>query len=224
MTTLVRGLCEGFPLESLTLTRERIFTSYPLLPLCEGMIKVAAKRATVLDDEAFHEETTNFSGDSIEVLPPPGFEFHDSNLPLKSVHPFRSIPEFLEELKKKATGKTRVSALLTDREGMVITSSWSRTGLNRTHHAELQLVQNLYHSGVVYFPDHSTLWISLRPCAMCSAQILGLMRRSKGFKVRFLEDDSGPMSKNSCLFEGSDLWKSAGHPRIDIQKIELPVL
>jgi hypothetical protein len=188
------------------------------------MIKVAAKRATVLNDEAFRGETISFSGDSIEMLPPPGFEFHDSNLPSKSVPPFRTIPEFLEHLKEKATGKTRVSALLTDQEGKVITYSWSRTGLNRTNHAELQLVQNLYHSGVSYFPDHSTLWISLRPCAMCSAQILGLMKCSKGFRIRFLEDDPGPLSKNSCLFEGSDLWKSAGRPRIDIKEIELPVL
>jgi hypothetical protein len=50
------------------------------------------------------------------------------------------------------------------------------------------------------------------------------MKRSKGFKIRFLEDDPGPMSKNSCLFVGSDLWKSAGAPRIDIKEIELPVL
>jgi hypothetical protein len=188
------------------------------------MIKVAAKRATVLRVEAFHDETSSFSGDSIEILPQPMFEFHDSNSLSKSVHPFRNIPEFLERLKEEATGKTRVSALLTDREGKVITYSWSRTGLNRTNHAELQLVQNLYHSGVAYFPDHSTLWISLRPCAMCSAQILGLMKCSKGFKIRFLEDDPGPLSKNSCLFEGSDLWKSAGHPRIDIKEIEPPVL
>jgi hypothetical protein len=188
------------------------------------MIKVAAKRTTVLDDEVFHDETSSFSGESIEILPPPGFEFLHSNLPSGSTLPLRAIPEFLEDLKEKATGKTRVSALLTSEEEKIISYSWSRTGLDRTHHAELQLVQNLYHSGVACFPDHSTLWVSLRPCAMCSAQILGLMKRSKGFKIRFLEDDPGPMSKNSCLFVGSDLWKSAGAPRIDIKEIELPVL
>jgi hypothetical protein len=216
VTTLVRGVCERFPKESLAITRERIFTPYPLSQLCEGMIKVAAKRTTALDGEAFQGLTKNFFGDSIEILAPPRFEFQDPQVP-SDVIPCVDIRDLLEGLKVNAIGKTRVSAVLTDVEGKILAYSWSRTGINRTDHAELLLVQNFYHPGAEHFPDHSTLWVSLRPCAMCSAQILALMKHSNGFKIRFLEDDPGPMSKNSCLFEGSDLWKSAGRPAIDIK-------
>ncbi len=207
-------------MKSLSITRERIHTTHPLQGICKGMIKVAAKRACELDLHDFIKFLTSFEGGAFEVRPPIPLPFRNPDVLVGSMAPRDSIPRHLTSLLYMASGRTRVSAMLTDAVGRVLAISWSRTHSNRAAHAELELVQNLYADGFTRFPDHSTLWISLRPCAMCAAQILAFMDGSEGFKIRFLADDPGPASKNSCLFEGSALWRSSGCPKVDIALVD----
>jgi hypothetical protein len=183
------------------------------------MIKVAAKRSTPIDWAEFTSRLQGFSGICHEVLPPRigRIPFATSLLHKQVVR--TEIGELLLDLKKHASGKKPVSALLTDPRGRILCASWSSTGTNRTLHAELRLVHSLYENGSNSFPDNSTLWVSLRPCAMCSAQILAFSNPKAPVKVCFLEDDPGPASKNSCLFPGSELWIAAGKPLIEVTRL-----
>ncbi|MBU6152703.1 MAG: hypothetical protein KGP28_00245 [Bdellovibrionales bacterium] len=126
----------------------------------------------------------------------------------------------LQLLLERATGRRKVASILTSDEGEVISYSWSRSLANRTSHAELQLTHSLFQSGMSGFPLDCTLWVSLRPCAMCSAILLKFSNKIRPTRIRFLQDDPGPAAQNSCLVHGSFLWRHAGHPTLDIGAIQ----
>ena len=207
VTELIRGIWRLFPGQALSLLRNRIFVDRPLSPLCEGMIKVAAKRFEVVSPEEWDSRSGTFTG-----------KRHLITLPeiLAHAHTHETRPGTIEpllaEFKLKSDGFPRVSAALLDPEGRLLLVSWSMTATDRTAHAEVNLVDAWFRSRREPPPRGSTLHISLRPCAMCAAQILALAGDPSGIRVVFHEEDPGPASKNSCLVPGSDLWKKAGSP------------
>jgi deoxycytidylate deaminase len=184
------------------------------------MIKVAAKRFSLLSKESWISAFANHTGSFSEVFPPPTQEFFlPSPLVGMEIRPHQ-IPEHLLLLKSFAQGLRPVSAILTGEDNRILAYSWSETNQNRTAHAELGLIHSFLNEGLSSKAKGAILWVSLRPCAMCSAQILGLMTILPDLKIRFLDEDQGPASKNSCLFAGSDLWRKAGSPHFDLAKIE----
>jgi tRNA(Arg) A34 adenosine deaminase TadA len=207
VTTLIRGIWKAFPTQALTLLRNRIFTDTPLSPLCEGMIKVAAKRFEVLTPSEWEKRFGDFTGIRQQMEssgPDPEAQLSRSDhLPL---------PELLDHLKSRSEGTPLVSAVLLDPLGHFMLGSWARTARDRTAHAEVNLVDAWFSTRNERPPRGSTLHVSLRPCAMCAAQILALAGDPSGIHVVFHEEDPGPASKNSCLVPGSDLWRKAGSP------------
>jgi tRNA(Arg) A34 adenosine deaminase TadA len=196
-----------FPGQALSLLRNRIFVDRPLSPVCEGMIKVAAKRFEVVGPEEWDSRFTSFTGDRNPVTPPTTSTLTHTREP-----PSGAVEELLADLKLKSDGFPRVSSVLLDPEGKVLLASWSMTASDRTAHAEVNLVEAWFTLHSQSVPSGSSLHVSLRPCAMCAAQILALTGIPSGLRVVFHEEDPGPASKNSCLVPGSDLWKKAGSP------------
>ncbi len=184
--------------------------------LSKGMAKVAAKRLASVEKQTLQEVYRSFHGQKIEIAAPKALPFEDPSIPLGMHLETDEVGRTLEKLLQHASGKTRVSALLAGPDHRLIAFSWSRTMVNRTSHAEAELVHNLFESGLREFPHGSTLWITLRPCAMCSAIIHSFCPGKNPFRIRFLAEDQGPFSKNSCLYKGSQLWRAAGQPDIDI--------
>jgi tRNA(Arg) A34 adenosine deaminase TadA len=172
------------------------------------MIKVAAKRFEVVSPDEWNSRFNSFTGPRNPVSPP-----STSTLPSHTREPLSgAIEARLADLKLRSDGFPRVSAALLDPEGKVLLASWSMTASDRTAHAEVNLVEAWYSLNSEPVPAGSTLHVSLRPCAMCAAQILALAGVPSGLRVVFHEEDPGPASKNSCLVPGSDLWKKAGSP------------
>jgi len=207
VTILVRGIWREYPDQARSLLRNRIFTDGPLSPACEGMIKVAAKRFEVLSPIEWEARFAGFHGtvQTLTALVPDteGHTFAPKDLPIR---------ELLAQLRHQAEGYPAVTAALVDPEGRVLIGSWNRTARDRSAHAEVNLVEAWFgqHNGPP--PQGSTLHVSLRPCAMCAAQILALAGDPGALRVVFYEDDPGPASKNSCLVPGTDLWHKAGSP------------
>jgi pyrimidine deaminase RibD-like protein len=217
VTELIQGIWESFPEDARSLVRERIHTNYALTPICMGITKVAAKRISVIPKDAFQRLKESHVGDQIQMK---RGNLRTFNLGEEIKHPIHVHPEqaqdYLSTLILKASGTTPVGAMLVDQDHRLIAHAWSQSEYNKTAHAELNLVQDLHERLGRTIKPGSTLYISLRPCAMCSAQILALSEEIAQVKIRFLNEDPGPASKNSALYRGSELWIRAGSPNIDI--------
>jgi len=207
VSNLIRGIWRVDPDRALGLLRNRIFTDHPLTPVCEGMIKVAGKRFQSLTPAEWESRFSGFEG-AHRLLGPSHVGVNDH-----AFDPAPALPaDLLAQFRSMARGIPAVSALLLDPDGHPLLGSWSRTSEDRTAHAEVNLVAAWFQRHRGPAPRGSTLHVSLRPCAMCAAQILALSPEPGSLRVVFHEEDPGPASKNSCLVPGTDLWLKAGSP------------
>ena len=221
VTRLIEGICAQFPNQSRAILRERIFSKFPLTPACEGMIKVVAKRASVLPEidygDAFLKASVD--GSRIEVSPAEPRVFDLPNAPASFISE-TEIANFALSLKPHSDKP--VGCVLISLTGKVLAYAWNTNSENRAQHAELNLIRSLQGKGLAKIPPHSTLWVTLKPCAMCAAQILAVAAENlPTVKIIYLEDDPGPKAQNSVLMRGSDLWTKAGEPDIQLAHFQI---
>ena len=228
ITRLIGGLWANEPNSALRMLRERIYTNYELAPLCMGTLKVAAKRYQTLSESEFSKSVQAFHGPRVEVEPAPLSIFNHPETPLPgSALPRGEIIQTLNQLvgsfsetrSKLSSEERSVATILLSADQRVISYAWNSGQKNRAQHAELSLAQNFFAQHQAGFPEGSCLFVTLKPCAMCSSFILA-MSPAKNFSIEFLFDDPGPASKNSCLVPGTDLWKKAGQPKISMTQIK----
>ena len=233
ITALIEGIWNHAPEQARKILRNRVLTPFPRTALCDGMIKVAAKRADVLSRAAFDQFFFTLSSTL------PQIEVHPSTprLPEMSIITdeadaltfSQAIDTVLALKNNSATHRQRfqsdrsVGALLVSSAGKILGRGWNTNGENRTLHAELNLVRSYTMSTRKLLPINSTLIVSLQPCAMCAAQIHAFSENIEKLKIIYLEKDGGPHSKNSVLVSGSDLWIKAGSPKIDCSLLEKTV-
>jgi tRNA(Arg) A34 adenosine deaminase TadA len=217
VTSLIQGIWYSHPESALRMLRERIFTDFDLDPRSVGMIKVAAKRHGILSPEDFHARLGQIQNRR-EIHAPEPEEFQIPDIPIQGRHGTSPIQDALDSMKTRISGGLPVSAILLGPDGRILSGAISTSHRNKTAHAELNLVQSWWNKTGGAFPEGSCIHVSLRPCAMCAAQILSASPRSGPIEVIFHKEDPGPASKNSCLFEGSDLWKKAGSPQVRIRR------
>ena len=221
VTELIQGIWEEYPHCARTLVRERIHANYSLTPICMGMTKVAAKRISILPEGDFQQLKHNHFANSLQMTRKRVRNFRlDKEIQSPFLLGQKQVQDYLNALTSRASGTTPVGAILVDQDHHLIAHAWSESEHNKTAHAELNLVQDLHERLGKTIKPGSTLYISLRPCAMCSAQILALCEDLSQVKIRFLNEDPGPASKNSVLYRGSDLWIRAGSPIIDITSLK----
>ena len=224
LTSLIEGIWNSFPEQALALLRERIYSNTPLTPACEGMIKVAAKRASLIDEYDFKTQIQEFKGSVRFVIPQSSKAIFSSEMDLNSLFSEAELIQLVLNLKSKAISSSNrpessraVGAVLLNADHELISLAWNTNAINKTHHAEFNLVRAYREKYFDLIPDHSTLWVSLKPCAMCAGQLFLNMARPETLKIIYLEDDPGPLSKNSIFCENSDLWNKAGRPQISIR-------
>jgi hypothetical protein len=219
VTRLIEGVCAQFPKQSFAILRERIFSRQPLTPACEGMIRVVAKRASFLPEIEYVEAFLNASADGsrIEVSPNEPLLFDIPNAP-KFFGAEKEVAEFAITLRSQSfQGDIRkpVACVLISSSNEVLAYAWNTNEKNRAQHAELNLIRSLKTHGLHKIPASATLIVTLKPCAMCAAQIFtAAAENSSTLKIIYLEDDLGPMAQNSVLVKGSTLWTKAGEPDI----------
>lgn len=225
LTALVEGLWHLYPTRALTLLRERIYTDYPLTPACEGMLKVAAKRATFLSIGEFERQAQIENFKKVQVAPPALEPDLDSYISLGAPFSDEEAIQLTLKLKAKSLSDsqanenlgTAVGALLLNDRRELISYAWNTNSVYRTEHAELKLIRSYCvhpHRGI---GENYQLFVSLKPCAMCAAQILMNTKNISSLNILYLEDDPGPFSKNSALEVDSDLWLKAGKPALSIK-------
>jgi tRNA(Arg) A34 adenosine deaminase TadA len=218
ITRLIEGICKHDPQNARKILRERIFTRIPLTPLCEGMIKVVAKRFSILNNPSFenHFLETALTAKTVPVSPgiTPDFHFAESPERLKTHREARDFALRLKPLSARSVG-----AALMGPDGELLAYAWNTHAQIRTEHAEMNLVRSLERKGWKHFPDHCTVVTTLKPCAMCAAALYQFSKPGAQVSVLYVEDDPGPKAKNSVLMKHSSLWKKAGEPEIRLAQI-----
>lgn len=247
VSVLIHGIWARYPACALSMLRQRIHACYPLSPVCEGAIKVAAKRASVLDPPAYKELKTRLMAEhaspAVEITLPGGTAgvlTHSELRELKDramagwdavssvasgthghVWTRAHAQRVLEPLLSRSTAVKPVAAVLIGPEGGLLGASWNTSSTDKSAHAEYNLVRGFLLSGRM-IPASSTLLVSLRPCALCAGTIMAASEDIGQIRIRFLEEDPGPASKNSCLMAHSDLWRRAGSPAVDVAWLSVP--
>ena len=92
-----------------------------------------------------------------------------------------------------------VGAVLVSAEGKILAQSVNQNAKNRTFHAEVTLIQSYWARYRQPFPCGTTLYVTLKPCKMCSAMIVRMAKDMRNFKVIYREDDPGPHARHTLL-------------------------
>lgn len=203
--TLIEGIWNQFPDDARYITRNRIHTQQPLTPLCEGMLMVAAKRASVISPAEYKNLWDTFiqSKTPVEILRPvhqpqsPPFKFDDRY----------TIPAAMEVAKRLAElSPMKIGAVLLNFDQQIVSFGWNNHFKNRVQHAEILLVKNfISQSGLMKIPRGYTLVTTLEPCAMCAGYLHEYCEDLADLKIIFDQADPGPFAQSSILKPGSHL-------------------
>ena len=207
--TLIERIWSQFPDQARSISRKRIFTSSPLTPLCEGMLKVAGKRATQLITDEYLKIFNSLSETNKTILISKTNE-HYIEFPFSTVQEFYSKDDGLKLAESLADlSKNKIGAILLDPNGSLISWGWNQHHHNKTLHAEVMLVKNYVAKYNKKIPMGCTLISTLQPCAMCAGYIYGHSEDFSSIKIIYSQPDLGPKAQNSILVPGSQLWKNA---------------
>lgn len=206
VTKLIQNLFDLKVDHSFFILRKRIFANYPLTSLCRGMIKIAAKRATGEITATDHQMDLNHAWEELgegELLhsrhvdpvawqAPTVVEGQESaKLALKSL--IAQIPRgaILHDHNRE------IAVLICDEQGRLLEHATNSNYKNKTMHAEVTAIQNYFRRTGQSLPENTRIYVSLKPCVMCSAMISKLAPDS--CQVIYFQDDPGPMAKNTEL-------------------------
>lgn len=92
-----------------------------------------------------------------------------------------------------------VQAWLVDPAGRVLEHADNRNGRHRTEHAELRLVQRWWAGHRAPLPAGCEVWVSLQPCRMCAAALVGMAAPGRALRVVYGRADPGRFAKNTAL-------------------------
>lgn len=190
--------------------RNRIFCTTALTSMCEGMVQLAAKRAT--GEVKARDHKMELSAPWIEV----GSETIHS---LKTRHPFEidwRAPEFvrdaieahhyLQELVSKIPRgeilhdfNRPIAAFICSAEGMLLSWAVNNNSKNKTLHAEVAAIQKYFETHQKLLPAGARIYTSLKPCRMCAGMIFEMAADPASLSIMYFQDDPGPLAQNTVL-------------------------
>lgn len=167
VTELIQGVWESHPRWARSILRSRIHTTAAPRPLELGMIRIMAKRWQLTPAEGRPEMASH----RIEYR----------GLVAPSEPGWGAGPRWLQD---------RDVVACIRREGRSLFSQRNFNGGNRTHHAELLLMQTAWMSGYRWQPGDDLI-VSLQPCKMC-AGAWHVVTGGRGSPILFMSVDPGP--------------------------------
>jgi len=204
VVNLIQGIYELNPAHAREILRNRIFTSHPLSEMCLGMIQVAAKRHSVAS------ALPEFSNVSSISEPNPSKNHFEISLPLG-----RKVPQQFSDWKQAARNMMSEIALASNEQDQpkylrnrpVIAFlfnannellGWSKNtnSLNRTLHAEVNLVQGWWNKQRKGIPAGAKILTTLQSCKMCAGMIWSCAEAPDELEVFYLDQDPGPNARN----------------------------
>ncbi len=207
---LIQFLFDEFVDQSFFILRNRIFSTAVLSKMCEGMVQLAAKRATggILPQD--HGLKLEFQWKEIGSAETHFLKSqHLENIEWKSpAYVFDALEAhyFLDNLLAKIPrGDIRhvfnrpIAALICDSNGKLLSWSANSNSKNKTLHAEILALQKYFENSGMKIPVGAKIYVSLKPCRMCAAMIAQMAEDPDHLEVIYFKDDPGPLAQNTAL-------------------------
>lgn len=190
--------------------RRTIFTILPLSPSDKTLLKVAAKRTrlvlpfefqSLLNQAKFDPQSAslpdwkNFAQQELTLLA--SLPLHEQNIPFHSQIEILRYLEALIALPNPISHRP-VSAALVSAESKILAHSINTNARIKPMHAETNLVRQWIEDHRCTFPQGSTLWVTLKPCRMCLAQLKEAFGETP-LRVHYFFDDPGPHASDTVL-------------------------
>jgi len=109
----------------------------------------------------------------------------------------RALPRDPE--RKRAEQDRPLAAALLDAQGTVLLAARNTAGLNKTRHAEVNLLSLARIKGRLPFEAGMQVITTLSPCKMCAALVLHAFEDLDAIRVAFLERDPGKLARHTVL-------------------------
>lgn len=222
VTRLVSGLWRTHGAQTLRIVRRPIYSTATPTELERAFVKVAAKRIRELPLEQLpaHEAMPTARGDTgkpmdpearplefIEIgplappVPPPAQNspsgpVSDADAMLFALGLANGVSQ---ERIPRARRDRPIGAVLIDAEGRLLQWATNSSGIDRTRHAEANLLQNWWHQQRRPLPHGARLYCTLKPCRMCAALIWTMAPDPRSVKVLYHEHDPGPLAQQTLL-------------------------
>ncbi len=218
VSRLIQGIYEKYPDQGRAICRARVYTTQPkLTPFCRGIVRVAAKRITILEraplplldqpvrsiDVSDWDTHFKTKGEILETeLKPvtrdlPGW----MTLTRKLAH--HLALDLSRHSARHQSDRPVVALLLSPvpgtRDFELRSAACNQNSKNRTLHAEVNLIQNWYRTTQKPLPKDSVILTSLKPCRMCAALIWQSSMNRKALRVYYAENDPGKNAQDTAL-------------------------
>ncbi|NUN05172.1 MAG: Bd3614 family nucleic acid deaminase [Bdellovibrio sp.] len=211
---LLQGLFDEFVDHSFFILRQRIFFTGTATEMCKGMVKVVAKRMSDRIIPADH----GISLDVVFKAIAPGQDLVVQSA-YESVENRQSLAQVREYLKSEVVPvqaalklaalvprgevlhdfNRNVAAVLMGLEGTILGFGVNSNAKNKTLHAEVNLIQKFYRERHGKIPKDATLYVTHKPCKMCSGMIYHWSEDPHRLKVVYVDEEQGAMSRQTIL-------------------------
>lgn len=195
---------------SFFILRRPIYTNYKPTPKDVGMVKVVAKRIVNLKERAlsFENETGLECEGRVWHFLEPGPSPNLSPVHEQPVQDLKSSP--LEVLQNLVTLIPRgpilhdfdrqVAAVLVSEEGQILEFGLNSSHINKTLHAEINLLQRYFEKHQGPLPAGSRQYVTHKPCKMCAGMIYEALGENRGkVEIVYLNEVEGRHSSFTVL-------------------------
>lgn len=218
---LIQGLFDVHQDQSFFILRNRLYTTDALKARCQGMIKIIAKKGTgevqSIDHSLPVTEEIFLIGDE-RPFAQVTLRTPENNLPLEQIA-FLKSKEDLEWVRKVAALNPRgevlhdydrdIACVLVDKSGDILGYGLNCNSKNKTLHAEVNLVQRLFHETGKKIPAGSVLLTTRKPCKMCAGMLYDWSEDPRTLSVHFAEEDR---SSQQTVLDAVAHWKRLDEP------------
>lgn len=213
---LIQFLFDDFVDQSFFILRNRIFTTASLTTMCEGMVQLAAKRAT--GDINAKDHNQEIQGELFEIGDPNEHYLrtkHWAQIPWTAPQKIEDAIEAYFHLQNLISAIPRgevlyqfnrpIAALICSQDGELLSWAVNNNSKNKTLHAEVLAVQKYFEAYGRKLPAGAKIYTSLKPCRMCAGMLVHQTENPEALKVIYFQDDPGPMARNTELEKNHQL-------------------
>lgn len=210
---LLQGLFDCYVDQSFFILRNRIYTTASTTAMCQGMVKIVAKRLQGNVQAQNHDlplsSLSNFErillGDD-EILARVSFLSPENQLPLLRIKELEKSSK-LAWVQSIARLNTRgevlhdhnrdIACVLTDHSGQLLAYGVNSNSKNKTLHAEVNAVHRYFREHQRKLPMGAKLYTTRKPCKMCAGMIHEWCEDPASLEIHYFEEDKS--SRNSVL-------------------------
>lgn len=207
---LIQHLFDDYVDQSFFILRNRIFTTAKLTSMCEGMVQLAAKRATGEIRPFNAQQSTVIPMKEVGLLSGHIFRTkHSVQVPWKApflVNDGIEAHFYLDNLISKIPRgevlhdyNRPIAAMICSAEGKVLSWAVNNNSKNKTLHAEVAAIQKFHETFNTKLPAGAIIYSSMKPCRMCAGMIVEMAEDPNQIKVIYFQDDPGPLAQNTEL-------------------------